>query len=464
MADLETNVSVPVLDDPINESEMKSAFKDMKKAGYDIHLPILDTLVTYFSITLLMMLNFMFYVKYPVQLSLSLLSLIPKAGNLALSNNYRGIQMMKSLACLFDRIITNRLKLWLPFHIDQTAFQKLKSTLLHIFTLRILIELAKKNKTTLYIGSMDLSKAFDNVDRLLLLKKLIKLGVGKYMLHALKQLYRITNCIIQFGGEFSSVFPMHSGIRQGAASSVLLFNSFMDDLFKHLGEGCATETLLQDIHTLIHADDTIILSTCRQKFIHKCNMAIDFFHSNKLKLNIGKCKYTVINPGKNDKTSLILKGGTLKYTNTLKYLGIYITSSGSIRSDVKYYLDKLSYISTIDYPNFCKLNKNAPLHIKLLVLDKCVVSSLIYACEVWGNHYRDVEPIYRCCIKTALGIRPGTNNEIVYIEAGKHPLEGRIKSLQHKFWSKMINYTNDNPDSAIAKVLRAGRACNLSYL
>ena len=112
-------------------------------------------------------------------------------GNLALSNNYRGIQMMKSLACLFDRIITNRLKLWLPFHIDQTAFQKFKSTLLHIFTLRILIELAKKNKTTLYIGSMDLSKAFDNVDRLLLLKKLIKLGVGKYMLHALKQLYRL---------------------------------------------------------------------------------------------------------------------------------------------------------------------------------------------------------------------------------------------------------------------------------
>ena len=104
------------------------------------------------------------------------------------------------------------------------------------------------------------------------------------------------------------------------------------------------------------------------------------------------------------------------------------------------------------------------LHVKFLALDKCVVTSLIYACEVWGRHYRDVEPIYRCCIKTALGIRPGTNNEIVYIEAGKHPLEGRIKSLQHKFWSKMIKYTVDNPDSAIAKVLRAGRACNLPYL
>ena len=61
---------------------------------------------------------------------------------------------MKALACLYDRIIVNRLKLWLPFNIDQTAFQKGKSTLLHIFTLRIAIELTKMKKQT--IGSMDI--------------------------------------------------------------------------------------------------------------------------------------------------------------------------------------------------------------------------------------------------------------------------------------------------------------------
>ena len=106
---------------------------------------------------------------------------------------------------------------------------------------------------------MDISKAFDKVPRLLLMKKLIKLGVGKYMLHALKQLYKLTNCIIKFYGDFSDIFPMNSGIRQSAASSVLLFNVFMDDLFKYLSNKCTTEILLQDIHTLIHADDTIIL-------------------------------------------------------------------------------------------------------------------------------------------------------------------------------------------------------------
>ena len=63
--------------------------------------------------------------------------------------------MMKALACLYDRIIANRLKLWLPFTVDQTTFQKGKSTLIHIFTLRVIIELAKKKNVTLYIGSMD---------------------------------------------------------------------------------------------------------------------------------------------------------------------------------------------------------------------------------------------------------------------------------------------------------------------
>ena len=186
---------------------------------------------------------------------------------------------MKSLACLFHRIITNRLKLWLKLNIDQTAFQKGKSTLLHILNIRILIKVAKKKHITLYIGSMDISMAFDRVPRLILMKKLIKLGIAKYMLHALKQLYKLMNCLIKFNGIFSNVFSMKCGIRQGAASSVLLTNVFMDDLFNYLCERCSVGRLLQDIHVLIHADDTIILSADKQKFKNKCNLAMKFFRN-----------------------------------------------------------------------------------------------------------------------------------------------------------------------------------------
>ena len=92
---------------------------------------------------------------------------------------------MKSLACLYDRIIANRLKLWITFNVDQTAFQNCKSTLLHIFILRTLIEIAKKKMMTSYIVSMDIEKAFDHVPRYLLLKKLVDLNIGKCMLFAL---------------------------------------------------------------------------------------------------------------------------------------------------------------------------------------------------------------------------------------------------------------------------------------
>ena len=52
---------------------------------------------------------------------------------------------------------------------------------------------------------------------------------------------------------------MKRGVRQGAASSVLLFNIFMDGLFRHLEVKCGAENFLNNIHALIHADDTIIL-------------------------------------------------------------------------------------------------------------------------------------------------------------------------------------------------------------
>ena len=98
-------------------------------------------------------------------------------------------------------------------------------------------------------------------------------------------------CVIKFQDELSDTFRMCRGVRQGAASSVLLFNHFMDGLFQHLESKCSVEVLIQTIHALIHADDTIILSTSRENFIHKCNETIRFFQSNKLNLNIDKSAF-----------------------------------------------------------------------------------------------------------------------------------------------------------------------------
>ena len=111
--------------------------------------------------------------------------------------------MLPTLGALFDRILANRLNKWAGVGDEQTAFQKGKSTILQLFTIRILIDIARKTKTTIYIGYFDLEKAFDKVSRFMLLKKLIALGIGNHMLQALKRLYSGTMCVLSLGREKS---------------------------------------------------------------------------------------------------------------------------------------------------------------------------------------------------------------------------------------------------------------------
>ena len=96
LMEIKSDVNIPVLDEPSNENEIIVAWKAMKKSGFDYNLPILSVLITFFGLMLVHIMNMMFYVKYPVTLACSLLSLIPKKGNLMLPKNFRGIQMMKS--------------------------------------------------------------------------------------------------------------------------------------------------------------------------------------------------------------------------------------------------------------------------------------------------------------------------------------------------------------------------------
>ena len=209
----------------------------------------------------------------------------------------------------------------------------------------------------------------------------------------------------------------------------------MDDLFKYLDDRCSAEAIKGDIHTLIHADDTIILSTDRASFIKKCEHVVMFFTENRLKLNLGKSAYLIINPKQTDtKSTIVLSSGVLKYCSEIEYLGVYVTDNGSLKKDVKRFLDKKRANVSIKYTNFCKSNRNAPLHVKLDVLDRCVSAALTYGCETWGRYCNEADLCHRTGLKTALNVRQCLNNEIVYIETGKWPLHSRIKKSQLKFW------------------------------
>ena len=128
------------MDQPIDVAEIEGSIKDMKNGGFDFNLPIL--LSKYFSSMLILLLNFMLYIKYPIHSALSILCVIPKKGNLKMPKNFRGIQMIRAIACLFDRVIARRLCAWMNIEAEQSAFQKGKST---IYNTNIYIEISHRN-------------------------------------------------------------------------------------------------------------------------------------------------------------------------------------------------------------------------------------------------------------------------------------------------------------------------------
>ena len=462
---LHSDITIPVLDQPIDINEVNGCLKDMKNGGFDFNTPVLSILVNSFSVILLLILNFMLYIKYPLHLALSILCVIPKKGNLLLPKNFRGMQMMRAIACLFDRVIAKRLYAWMKIEAEQSAFQKGKSTLLQIFILRLIIEICKKKKVTMYIGFVDLEKAFDKVSRFLLLARLVTLGIGSVMLEALKRIYSYTCCTLCFYGCYSEVFVTRTGIRQGSASSVLLFILFMDGLFAFLRAKCRPENIIGSFHALVHADDTLIMSTNRDGFIHKCNQMMIYFEDNQLKLNLSKSSYLIINPSIDDKKcSIKLEKGLLEYKHSQYYLGIIISDDGLIGHDVDSFIKGKRSNLCIKFNNFCSKNSMAPLDVKLSVLDSCVASSLSYANETWADRGRNIETLYRQGLRTALGVRQSVNNEIIYIETDKFPMKCRIMKQQLKFWLIVKEYINNNPDSALYSFVKQAQFLNLKYI
>ena len=454
---LKTDVYEPSLDDPITKSEMDDAMNNMKNGGYDHRINMFKIMMKVMSPLMLLFLNTLFFVAYPIKLAISLLSAIPKAGDLSLAMNFRGIQMLPAMAVLYDRVIAIRLTAWMIVHNVQSAFQKGKSTLHQLFAIRLLIELAKKENITLYIGLFDLAKAFDKVSRYQMLKKLVSRGIGNCMLQALKRLYMYTYCVLSFANEFSEKFRTFAGIRQGAASSALLFIGFIDDLVDFLENRCPREPFLEMLHCLLHADDTAIVSTNRELFVNKCNAMLEYFDENELKLNLSKSAYLIINGKEEDlKETLILNNGNLDYKYMVKYLGMKITDTGSIKEDIDVNVESKRSNIIIKFTNFCRKNFLAPLDIKLRVLNSCVVSSIMYGCEVWGqSKVPKIESLYRQGLKAALSVRNSVNNEIVYTECGENPLEIRITQQQLKFWGSMKELVSTNPTHYISKLIAA---------
>ena len=116
-----------------------------------------------------------------------------------------------------------------------------------------------QNKPT-FDAFIDFAKAFDWVDRELLLYKLLRSSVDGPFYFAVKSMYTKTRSSVKVDDDFSNWFETECGVSQGDVLSPTLFNIFINDLSTELNLLRIVITLGDDrISHLLYADDLTLM-------------------------------------------------------------------------------------------------------------------------------------------------------------------------------------------------------------
>ena len=146
-------------------------------------------------------------------------------------SNYRGLSLVAHAGKVLLKIVANRHGDFceeagiLPE--DQCGFRTQRSTTDMMFVVRRLQELGRTSNTSLEICFIDLAKAYDSVDLVLLWEVLARFGVPPRMIKVIRMFHDGMSARVQLNdGDFSAWFNVCQGLRQGCVLSPLSFNIF----------------------------------------------------------------------------------------------------------------------------------------------------------------------------------------------------------------------------------------------
>ena len=114
-----------------------------------------------------------------------------------------------------------------------------------IFSARQVQEKCIEQQMPLYQVFVDLTKAFDTVNRDALWKVLGKLGCPPIFIHMLKELHRDMKGKVSFNGQLSEEISIDNGVKQGDIPAPTLFSIYFAVLLRYAFEDCDVGVLLR---------------------------------------------------------------------------------------------------------------------------------------------------------------------------------------------------------------------------
>ena len=402
---------------------------------------------------LLRLFNSVFHNNYPKKWYNQLLTPIPKSGHTIVAPKLRGVAIGMMLSRLYDDIIDQRFCNWYQPNPEQAAYRIFQGCVIQLCCLFMLIHFAKCTGTELIVGLMDFEKAFDYLNRVHLINKLITDGIGHKILKAIKNMYLETKyvpklCSSRIGDEIESKY----GVTQGRKSSANIFSYYISDMSDGLKNN---NDDFMDPYCLIQlADDTNLIAETITSLNNKFSITFKYAKDNYQRINHKKTKFMHMSdePSLND---IVLEDGTVinpvNPCEGYSFLGFKLTYSGNIEHIIENNLD--SKVNTIvRYYAWLHENNDTPFYIKIQVLYTCLFTSILYSAEAWSNISKHIEEkilkIEREALKQCLGVKTGTTNDLIYIELNKADIIANIKERQKNFYEKVLKF---EPEDAVVK-------------
>ena len=210
--------------------------------------------------------------------------------------NYRPISLLSVFNRIFERIMSNRLKVFLNkhdiFYQSQYGFRERRSTE------HAILDIVSKIQANMDMGMfscgifIDLQKAFDTVDHSILLHKLNHYGIRGVVNDWFSSYLSGRVQTTQMGSYISQKEKTLCGVPQGSVLGPLLFLIYINDIYN------ASDKLA----FYLFADDTNLLFADRnlkslEIVVNEELMNVyDWLTSNKLSLNVKKTNFVIFHP------------------------------------------------------------------------------------------------------------------------------------------------------------------------
>ena len=321
----------------------------------------------------------------PRKLTVGKVICIFKSGDAAQLKNYRPISILPAFSKLIEKLVADRIADHLSrnslLSSAQYGFRHAISTVDAVSAIVNYIYDSFDDGEKVLGVFIDLAKAFDSLDRRILLAKLARYGIGEVSLRWMESYFSGRQQFVQYNGVTSSMLPVDYGVPQGSIVGPMLFVIFINDIVR-----CSDV-----LNFILYADDTnvFIKSSDVERSVETMNEELkklcNWMTANRLTLNMSKLHYVLFHRRGHSVGSptgnIYVDGVTVERESSTKFLGLILDENLRFDIHVTQLVKRLSKFVPILY----NVRRNMTSDSLKIVYHCLIYQNLIYCNSIWGS-------------------------------------------------------------------------------